>query len=316
MTHQEIAALCGWVPPEKRTKDQNDIHDSIMACLPRFSIEGTTKAPPPEVKLWEAWNHPAVVAATGVPFTGFRQQSGACVGAGGGTAVFTLAAVEVAIKNDPELALVPFWPLPYGRSRFIGGMRGRGDGSFGSSFAQAMKDEGIVAANEAGLPSYTTDDQFFYGSEVEYGWSDGARISQDWLTKAKQHPVKTVAPIRNADEGVEALANGYPITFCGNWGGMMRPPVKEGVLLNEHVDTWNHQQSGLGYMHHPAFGLLFWIMNQWGKLTHGICPSGAPHGGYWITAGSFNYQCKSRECFAWSLFDGFPARTVDWRAVA
>lgn len=238
-----------------------------------------------------------------------------CVGAGGGNTVFSLAAIEVVRLKDPEEALVPFWPLPYGRSRHHAGMRGRGEGSLGSTFAQAMREDGIVPANLEGLPKFEDSDGLTLTKNIELEWSDGAAISSNWLEKARKHLVKTTAPCRSADDLREALRNYYPCSFAGDWGGLMQCPVTGNppVLLNRRSGSWGHQQSAHGWWNHPELGEIFYIMNQWGQDTHGRCPTGAPPGGYWIKKADADYQCRKGEVFAFSQFTGFPAQKIDWR---
>lgn len=305
----------GWMPPQDRPAEVQTANDNALETMPAFSLQGLSRDSD-KVFLWECWKHPLVVSANGGKiFPGFHQLSGSCVGAGGGNVVYSTAAIEVVRNSDPEQALVPFWPLPYGRSRYHAGMRGRGEGSLGSTFARAMRDDGIIPANMPGLPKIARDDDgIAYEREVEFEWSDGGRVSESWLEQGRRHLIKTTAPIRNADQLRDAIQNYYACTFAGDWGGMMEcriagtPPV----LLNERRGVWNHQQSIQGWMNHPELGEIFYVLNQWGTRVHGICPTGAPPGGYWIRAKDADYQCRNGEVFAFSQFAGFPSATFSW----
>src|SRR5437870_12885287 len=174
----------GWRSPEVRTPREMACHAAALASMPAFRIDGAGNDDK-KVCLWDCWRHPTVVAETGGKvFPGFHQLTGSCVGNGGGNTVFSLAAVEVVRLGDPEQALIPFWPLPYGRSRALAGMHGRGEGSMGSSFAQAMRDDGIVEASLNGLPAFKDDDGIYYTAGIEMTWSDGDRVPAALLTLA------------------------------------------------------------------------------------------------------------------------------------
>jgi hypothetical protein len=243
-----------------------------------------------------------------------------CVGAGGGNTIYSLAAMEVARLNQPELAIIPFWPLTYGKSREIGGMNGPGEGSFGSAFAEAARTCGVLPSTYEGLPTYTDNDGIVYGSSVEMKWSDGRAIPKKYLDVSVKHLVKSTSPIRSADEARDALLNNYPVSCAGMWGGKMQCPIvgnEVKVLLNSRATTWSHQQSLHGWMDHPEFGELFYWLNQWGLDTHGHCPTGAPAGGYWTKKADLEWQIRNDgELFAFSQFeDGFPATQFSWKDV-
>lgn len=313
----------GYIPKHERTPEQQRVHEAIMAAMPRFQISGTPwfyNKTPDKAFLWDYWKHPSVLAANGGKvFSGMHQLTGSCVGAGGGNTLYSLAAMEVARLNDPELAIMPFWPLTYGKSRELAGMYGQGEGSFGSAFAEAARKFGVLPSNLDGLPSYTDNDGIVYGSSVEMKWSDGRAISQKWLDVSTKHLVKSTAPLRSSDEVRDAILNNYPVSCAGMWGGNMQCQVVGSsikVLLNRRATTWSHQQSIHGWMNHPEFGELFYWLNQWGLDTHGHCPTGAPAGGYWTKKADVDWQIRNDgELFAFSQFDGFPATQFSWKDV-
>jgi hypothetical protein len=293
--------------------DQDAANRAFLRAMPSFGITGNDQGNDEKVLLYELWKHPEVVAANGRAFSGIYQKSGSCVGAGGGTVIATLSFVEVVRLGDPEQALIPFWLLPYGRSRFYGGMRGPGEGSFGSAFAEAMLKDGIIPANISNLPQPTEDDGMLtWGKPAEMTWSAGDRISEDWLTQSRRHLVKTAAKLSNADQVRDAIRNGYPVTcasmYAHNGGTVTGTPQ---VLLGRRSGSWAHQMSIMAWWNHPTLGDIFYLMNQWGQGAHGTCPSGAPRGGVWITKADMDWICRD-EVFAFSQFSGFPATTFNW----
>lgn len=242
-----------------------------------------------------------------------------CVGFGGNQAVFSISAVEVAHLNDPYQALIPFFGLNYGMSRHYMGDDSEGEGSTGTTFAQSVRDDGILPANTPGIDPYRWGDMIEWGSSVEMKWSSyrNFRDKTDLFAAAKKHLIKTIAPLKSSDDVRESLINGYSVTFCGDWGGRMECSTKgtPPVLWNEHVDTWPHQQSCHGWADHPELGEIFYIMNNWGLHAHGgPDPFGGPLGGYWISKKDVDYQCTNGECFAFSQFVGFPSPNweVNW----
>jgi hypothetical protein len=305
----------GWIPFAKRTAKQHAAHEAAVAEMPRFEITGVQRyGDADKVMLTELWKHPAVVEALGHPYPGTHQLTGSCVGAGGGNALATIIFADAVLRNEPEQIVIPFWLLPYGRSRFYLGDRSPGEGSQGSTFAKAVREDGTLDARMTGLPSFVNEDGLVWGEDTEYSWSDGdASQTMDLLPQSKKHLVKTTAECRSANDVREAIKNGYPVTIASTWGGQMQcrtqgdPPV----LLNDRSGTWNHQMSVHNWWNHPSLNEIFWIQNQWGD-AHGSDPAGGPLGGFWVAAEHIDWICNSGEVYAFSQWDGFPAQDIPW----
>ena len=304
----------GWKPYASRTWEEFAFDAEARRAMVPFRVDGALMDDKRKVILTDLWNHPKVVEMVGFQYPGIRQVTGSCVGAGGGNVLFTLAAVEVVRLGDPEQVLVPFWLIPYCRSRYYAGMRGRGDGSLASAWAEAVRRDGVVPATTQGLPKWTDTDALCWGSSTEMEWSAGERIATSWLEQGRKHLVKTTSQIRNADELRDAIRAGYPCMFAGDWGGRMECPVvgDPPVLLNERRGTWMHNQMCAAWYDHPELGELFGVVNQWGLRAHGSDPAGLPGSGYWIKKRDADYQCRNGEVIAISQFNGFPALTLDW----
>ncbi len=302
----------GLIPEEQRTQEQHEAVHNAKSEMPKFEIKGHKVYDQKKVALFDLWKHPLVVQACGFEYPGTHQLTGSCVGAGGGNALFSIGAADAIIRNEAETPLVPFWLLPYGRSRFYLGDRGQGEGSTGTTFAKAVREDGNVPAVSEGLPQFKNTDALIWGESVEYKWSDGDDIPKEWMDKAKAHRVKTTAELKSADQVREAICNYYPVTIASNWGGLMSPPVTEGVLLSRRATSWSHQMSIQAWWEHEKLGEIFWIQNQWGKGAHGTCPSGAPGGGFWVKKNEIEWICDGNEVFAFSQYEGFPAQTISW----
>jgi hypothetical protein len=306
----------GWIPPGQRTDVQQAAHEKIVAAMPKFHIQGKTVYDDKKYCLFDLWKHPSVVSAIGFEWSGIHQFTGSCVGAGGGNTVFSTMAWEVLRLNDPEQIVVPFWLLPYGRSRYYMGDRGPGEGSLGSCFARAIREDGILPAKSAGLPTFNNNDGVCWGGNVEMSWSDGdAQQTMDRLSESRKHPVKTTAELKSADQVRDALVNGYAVSEASMYG--FNPRVEgsgaEAVLIGRRGPQWSHQMSFHGWWEHPRFGELFWLQNQWGLNAHGSDPSGGPAGGVWVPKQDVDWICRSDgEVYAFSQFQGFPAQTFKW----
>lgn len=301
----------GWVPFADRTDEQNQAHEDIVAMMPEFKIGGTRS----EVEKMFLWDF-AKAVNNNEHFLVFHQESGSCVGNGGGQAVWYLSAVDQVMRGEAEVSKLPFYLYTYGKGRERGGLRGRGEGSFGAAQAEAEREDGNLFADTDGLPQPKMSDSYgiTWGSDVEMDWSDGAAIAAKWDKIAKSYIVKTTAQARSANDVRNGLMNGYPTTIASDWGGQMRPPIKGSaipVLLNTRADTWQHQMCIIGCMKHPEFGWIYYILNSWGPNAHGKCPTGAPPGGFWVQEKDVEYIVRQGDSFIYSGFEGFPAREIE-----
>lgn len=297
----------GWIQPEDRTPYQIELDQQIQSRMPVFAISGRYDEPTSKQALLYKFikDHKP-----------FYQQTGSCVGCGLGMALWCLESVEVHQLGQLEDPICPFWLLTYGKSREIGGLLGRGEGSFGSAAIEAIQKFGVLPSNHPDVPQVkVTDDSLVWGEKAELDWSDGQKISDKFLTPAKKHLVKSSARLHNWQDCKASLINGYPITCASNWGGKMNPPIQgnPAILLNTKVTTWGHQMSCLGWAEHPEFGDIFWIQNSWG-ISHGTSPGHyqEPAGGFWIRATEMDWICRTGEVFSLSNFAGFPAQKLDW----
>ncbi|MGL4464804.1 MAG: hypothetical protein ACRDD1_13325 [Planctomycetia bacterium] len=309
--------VLGWLPPIELDAERQAVREALRAESPPFQLVGADPAADRDrAFLWDA----VKLVNGGKPFPAFAQKTGSCVGQGLARAVWTLMAVEVALKRDPERVVLPFLPYGYGRSRFHAGLRGRGDGSTGAGAAKAARVDGVLPFDAAGLPQPLGGpgdvNGLTWGAAVEREWSDGAGPAAARLDAGRLHVVRATAPVRSADDVRQAVANGYPVTIASSWGGRMRCRVvgSPPVLLNERVTTWMHQMCITGWMRHPELGDLFYVENSWGPEAHGVCPTGAPPGGFWVKRADVDFITAQDDSFAFSDLAGFPARDLDFRA--
>jgi hypothetical protein len=303
----------GWIPPEERTPEQTAASDMALATLPVFDIVGDYKAGE-SAKLYEA--RQKVSGKQDPPY--IWQSTGSCVGAGGGNALLTLLDIEQLLGDMQENKMI-WWLFPYGESREIAGMRGRGSGSFGAAYAKAITQRGVFAADaDPSLPQYQSREGWYYlAQNIELEWSDGGSLPQKWNELGSKNLVKTMARITNADDAAKAIQNAYPLTAASMFGTKGPKVVGDPpVLLAEWDGSWAHQMFVDAWWDHPTLGEIFRQPNNWGPHAHSRdrCPSGAPKGGFWIRKATMERICKS-EVFAMSSFEGFPARSLWWDIV-
>lgn len=295
----------GWIPPSQRTPDQIALDSQIQSRMEPFKIRGKYREPK-EALLYRyiADHHP------------FYQQTGSCVGNGLGMALWCLESVEVNQLGQLENPVCPFWLLPYGKSRELAGLHGRGEGSFGSAAIEALQKFGTLQSDDKTLPQpKLVDGALTWGESAEMQWSDGAAIKESYLTKSRKYTLQSAARIKSWQDAKAALINGYPLTCASNWGGEMNPSIKgnPAVILNRRVTQWGHQMCCLAWVDHPELKDIFWIQNSWG-VCHGKSPGNyhEPEGGFWITAKDMQWICDDGEVFSLSNFEGFPAQKLDW----
>lgn len=307
----------GYVPVDQRTSEQQRLHNAIVERMPSFGLFGEKPAIGFRILLTDLWAHEKTVESLGKPFSGWFQFTGSCVGVGGGNAQQSTLLADKLIRKEPEKPVLVLWPYNYGRSRQLGGMNGRGEGSFGDTFAKSASEDGTPDWDGDGLPTVVeSNGMFAIGKQNELTWSDGNFAPQSVREEGKQHKFAS-APLSSADQVRDAIVNGYAVTRAGvvfcNPGSAS---VRGDVLIGQYNGRGGHQESWLGYWNHPQHGELFYEMNQWGANAYGKCPSGAAPGGCWMSRSAVDSFCKAQyaEVYAISNYEGYPARpeVFDW----
>lgn len=322
-----VPEAAGWVPPEDRSVKSQKIHEDYIWDTPIveevFTSAGSNKDRPRNWQVVKMAIDKGLVPSEFVrngQFKNIAQIIGSCVGFGAGNMLLWSSLLDAIIRNQPERILVPFVPYHYGRGRMHSGIPGKGSGSFGSGQAKALQLDGYLAFDMESLPKVNFADSIYWTERVEYDWSDGRAIPDEWVTKGREHLVPTVARLTNTDHARQLADNYYVFTIASSWGGRMQCPVKDGVLLNQHVGTWQHQMWVLDYIEHPRLGTLWWVGNNW-RYPHGKDPggewdgnTGAPEGGFYITDKDLAWIISKQDSFAFADPTGFQdrSRVFDW----
>lgn len=319
----------GWIPPDDRTSEEQRIHEQFVADTP--VVREVFGGPEPvenkdRPRIWELTK--LAVARGLVPpeyirkghLKNVNQLIGSCVGFGAGTMLLYSSMIDALIRNQAERIVLPFVPYHYGRGRLHSGIRGSGSGSTGSGQALALQRDGYLAHDSLDVPAVNFGETFRWTEKIETQWSDGARISDQYVTEAQNHLVSTVVRVTSTDEAAMLADSFHTFTIASNWGGKMQCPVKDGVLLNSRSGTWNHQMGVLDYIIHAILGRLWYVVNQW-AYPHGVDPggewdhnTGAPEGGFYMLDKDLAYILGQRETYAFADPLGFRdlSREFDW----
>lgn len=241
----------------------------------------------------------------GQHFKTFRQAIGDCVGAGSYQAMLRLIAAQIVSGERFEEFHDLFMPYHYACGRNAqeagNGRMGRDpSGSTGTWQAVALKLYGV-------LPK--TPDLPEYSERVAVEWA--TRMPDRKYTEiGQQHRIKSAALMRSADDVMDAVCNGYPVTIASDWGGLDHPPVKDGRLVNRRWGRWPHQMCVIGYDGSTGSQPYFYILNSWGPEYFGVPPDDSVPGGFWVSKQDIEYIVRQEDSYALSQFDGFPAQ--DW----
>lgn len=119
----------GWIAPELRTPEMVELDLQVKGKMPIFQIDGSYKEPVD-----------ALLYKFIQDFKPFYQQTGSCVGNGLGMALWCLESIEVHVQAQLENPTVPFWLLPYGKSRELAGLNGRGKAALAVQPLKLCKD--------------------------------------------------------------------------------------------------------------------------------------------------------------------------------
>lgn len=312
----------GYITPEQRTQEQHDAHEKAMAAMPRFALQYSAPTGPVKVMLTDFWKNPDVIADVGMEFNGFWQLTGSCVGASSGNGTFTLSAVQRTIADNPTKAFVPFWPWNYGTTRKDEGDRGQGEGAVVSINGRTINKKGTLESTHDGLPKFQrTDNGICLTKQIEFQWSDGARIDPKWNDLAKNQTVGTISPLDSVDDIKACILNGYPVlNGCDNYvgRGSIKGDGKDAYVTGQYDARGGHATCVLGYWDHPTDGPLYLYSNQWPTSTYPHDPAGAGRCCVWLKEATmaklFRTGGGNGETFGISHLNYFPAqpKVLDW----
>ncbi len=276
-----------------------EAYEALESEFPKFFIANQVNAT--DGKRVVLWDYAQKVLGSHIPT--FYQEVGDCVSQGASNAVEYLQTVEIARLKDPERYRPVFQPYIYGVSRvFIGKGRIRGDGSVGVWAAQGVREYGVLASDEPGVPEYS--------GEVARSWGRSGPPDK-FVAIGKKHLIQTIAKVTTYEQVRDAIVNGYPVTVASNRGFRMNGIADKGKLWGSPYGQWAHQMCIIGVDDDKARPGCY-IINSWGPNAHGKPVDDAPPGGFWVDADVITSMVKQGDSFAYSQFDGFPEQDMDF----
>jgi hypothetical protein len=228
-----------------------------------------------------------------------RQTTGDCVSHGTRNACDVSRAVEIDIHSEREA-----W-LAKGATEAIYGARGHG--GQGMSCARAAefvsKNGGIIVRkNYPGVADFSK-----YNGNLGASW--GARgLPDKVIDLANDHQIKTVSLITTVEQARDALANGYGLAVCSNYGFSNKRNNK-GIANTS--GSWAHCMAWIA-CDDTGSEPLFLVQNSWGKWNDGGHPEWGtiPDGSFLIRAEVAEGMLKQNGSYAFSSFDGFPLQKL------
>lgn len=277
----------------------------ILATMPfpKFSTAAANLAGSGEDRsafLWEA-----AIKATGKHFPAQQQPRGTCVSRGWSRAVDYVAAVEIALLNEPEEFKFISHAVVYGMAKEVGGDLGPsnrnegGDGAVGAWAAKAVTTMGAIDNDTAADVDAGSDDL-----AIKFAVNG---VPADLKSKAKPHLIGTASLLSSATEARDALANGYPVSCCSNQGFTM---TRDSQGFCRPSGSWSHCMMWSGYDKDKR---RFCVEQSWGQDTpDGPLYLNQPSNSFWIDWDVGDRMIRQNDSFALSKFAGFPARQLDW----
>ncbi|HTN03319.1 MAG TPA: hypothetical protein VL132_15630 [Planctomycetaceae bacterium] len=229
------------------------------------------------------------------------QEIGDCTSQGAATAIERMQSGG-GIRGPPAefREVSTMWLYGVGRVWIAQGRFGPGDGCSGAAIAQAARDYGVLPLDTPGLPSYS-------GATAREWGRKGP--PEQFKAIAAQYRVKTVSRLRSAGDVRDAVCNDHGVTIASDWGtanSVMR--VRDGRIVAVRHGRWMHQMCVDGYDGSVPGRRYYHITNSWGPNLHPQPIDGSPPGGFWVEEKEIEYIVAQGDTWAYSDFDGFPAR--------
>ena len=185
----------------------------------------------------------------------------------------------------------------------------RGHGGQGMSCSVAAR---FVAHNGGILvrKDYGFIDLSKYNSRVGTNWGRSG-VPRQVIDEGKKHQVKTISLINTVDQARDAIANGYAISVCSNYGFSSR---RDSNGIARKSGSWNHAMAWISMddSHEIHKETLFLIQNSWGAFNGGPKRFDQPDGSFWVREKDAAGMLRQNGAWVYSDVNGFPPRKVDW----
>jgi len=189
----------------------------------------------------------------------------------------------------------------------IYGSRGHGGQGMACSKAARFtsKEGGILLRKDYGFVDFSK-----YNSRTGTSWGRSG-VPSEVKKEGQKHQVKTVSLINTVDQARDAIANGYALSVCSNYGFSSRRS-KHGIAKKS--GSWNHAMCwcAMDDSHEIYNETLFLIQNSWGVFNGGPKRFDQPDGSFWIREKDAAGMLRQNGSWIFSDVNGFPPRQVDW----
>lgn len=228
-----------------------------------------------------------------------RQTTGDCVSHATRNACDVSRAVEIDIHSERE-----DW-IARGATEAIYGARGHGgQGMSCARAAEFVSKYGgvLVRKNYNGIVDLSK-----YNGSLGAGWG-GRGLPDPVIDLANDHQVRTVSLIRTVEEARDALANGYGLSVCSNYGFSSTRDKKGFAKVS---GSWAHAMAWIA-CDDTGSEPAFLIQNSWGIWNSGGHPEWGPipEGSFLIHADVAEGMLSQNGAYAFSSFDGFPLQKL------
>jgi hypothetical protein len=230
-----------------------------------------------------------------------RQTTGDCVSHSTRNAVDVTRSHEIIRGQAEEF-------VARSATEAIYGSRGHGGQGMSCSVAARFvhQNGGILLRKDYGFVDLST-----YDSRVGTRWGSRGGVPAEVKDEGKKHQVKTISMIKTVEEARDAIANGYALSVCSNYGFSSKRN-KDGIARRS--GSWNHAMSWVAMddsreIHDET---LFLIQNSWGVFNGGPKRHDQPDGSFWIREKDARGMLSQNGAWVFSDVDGFPPRKVDW----
>lgn len=306
----------GWVPYPDRTEEQQKAHDAWADETPLFCDVNSGVNLPEESIGFHAFE------MLGMQQPRVWQQTGSCVGAGDAVADCNARAGDVVIRGDQERVELPFPYATWGYGRYLAGMGGPGEGSYGSIQARAAAEWGYLEFADSRVPRPTISDVSWYAwsakQERQWSWPSGWPEKPSVLGEtAKKFRAGRSVPAKTIEEVDQALAQCFGVTMASNYGSRnetMR--TIDGLLVAKWDGEWAHQMCVDKFK--TVEGRKYYlILNQWGPRAHPSCPyvsRWGVRGCFWVPRDDLvrNLKMKYTEVMVHTSTGGFEPQNITW----
>ena len=303
-------------PEEAQRLDNVTAYTTWADAAPEFGTAGTGRG-----GLYRPW----LCATKHAPeiWPGPPQTRGDCVSRSTAAAGAGPMCAEIEAGEPDEVTGLGehYEPVPFPEegviaSEVIYGARGHsGEGASCDRLARFVSVEGgIMLRKEYELEGYGSLDLRKYDADIGFHMPPPLppRVICD---EAGSHRVRDVTRIEDVEQARDALANGYGISCCSNYGFGNR---RDRFGVARRSGHWMHAMAWIGVNDDPDDPAclvhghpLFLVLNSWGRnWIKGDRYHDQPAGSFWITPRVARGMLARGGAFAFSSVDGFPRKEL------